>query len=160
MEIWKVHPKDPHYGKNAKLFCWRMMHIKFFLTLCATKDIYPEPHFDEVRWMLLSYLIRESFERNNLPMPQFANGKRLHASGCSKLYDEMVEKEDPAIEAWLELRKEKKGVSEMKRYLELHHIPQGKTGKSRRVAGLLENGILSQETTSRTRGGRRHSIEP
>ena len=121
MEIWEVDPEDPRYGKNGTDFQWRMMQIKHFVNLCGTKDIYPEPYLDFVRWMLISYLMRENFERHKIPIPRFANGKRLHATGCFELYEEMKEKKDPAIQGWLEIREGKDAILEMKRYLGLRH---------------------------------------
>ena len=141
MEIWEVHPEDPHYAKNPTDFQWRMMQIKTFVNLCGTKDIYPEQYLDFVRWMLISYLIRENFERHEIPIPRFANGKRLHATGCFELYEEMKEKKDPAIQGWLELREDEDEILKMKRYLGLKHASMAKNGERRRALVHSKMGI-------------------
>ena len=124
MEIWKVNPDDPDFGTDPRKFKKRMQQIKYMLNICAAKDIYPESHFDSVRWMLVSYLISENFERYGASVPQFADGKRLHASGCYNFYQKMVEKGDPTVKRWHELRKDDEAFVEMMHYLGLkRHLP-------------------------------------
>ena len=125
MEIWKVDPDDPYFGKKPARFEKRMQQIKYMLNICAEKDIYAESHFDSVRWMLVSYLISENFHRFKLPIPRFADGKRLHASGCHKFYETMVEKGDPTVKRWRKLRKDKKAFEEMMHFVGLKSLLKG-----------------------------------
>lgn len=128
MDIWKLHPEDIYWCERPKYFKQKMIDIKFILNICAKRDIYPEPHFDTVRWMLISYLIREKFERYGRPVPRFADKKRLHASGCYELYHTMVEQKDSTVECWLELRKNDAEAQKAKESLGLKHASEGQNG--------------------------------
>lgn len=122
MEIWALDPNESYYSKDSLLYAKTMMEIKRCILLCADKDIYSGFDYDLVRWKLLSYHLRESFESRNVPMPLFANGKRLNEAGCLEFYAQMVERNDPEIKIWSIMRKEKPAFKQMKDYLGLEKI--------------------------------------